>query len=87
MAHFVYDLDSLFIGRLRSCMGDDNSIRSFLASAGVGSDFAKYVGELDKRLTALIDLLLKESLGGHLEALGHFLDNLGADRKKWGKKR
>ena len=29
-AHFVYDLDSLFSGRLRSCIGDDNSIRSLL---------------------------------------------------------
>ena len=84
-AHFVYDLDSLFKGQLRSCIGDDDSIQSVLASAGVGSDFIKYVGELDKRLTALIDLLLKESLGGHLEALGYFLSNLGAERKKWGK--
>ena len=82
-AHFVYDLDSLFIGRLRSCIGDDNSIRSFLASAGVGSNFAMYVGELEQRLTELIDLLLEQSLLGHLEALGHFFGNLGADRKKW----
>ena len=52
-AHFVYGLDSLFIGRLRSCIGDDNSIRSFLASAGVGSNFATYVGELEQRLTQL----------------------------------
>ena len=36
-AHFVYDLDSLFRGRLRSCIGDDNSIRSLLAFAGVGA--------------------------------------------------
>ena len=40
-AHFVYDLDSLFTGRLRSCMADDNSIRSFLASAGVGSQLCE----------------------------------------------
>ena len=84
-AHFVCDLDSLFKGQLRSCIGDDDSIQSFLASAGVGSDFVKYVGELDTCLTALIDLLLEGSLVGHLEALGHFLGNLGADRKKWKK--
>ena len=82
-AHFIYDLDSLFRGRLRSCLGNDDSIQSFLASAGVGADFAKYVGELESRLTTLIDLLLEKSLPGHLEDLGHFLHNLGADRKEW----
>ena len=84
-AHFIYDLDSLFRGRLRSCLGNDDSIQSFLASAGVGADFAKYVGELESRLTTLIDLLLEKSLSGHLENLGHFLHNLGADRKEWDK--
>ena len=84
-AHFVYDLDSLFKGQLRSCIGDDDSIKSVLASAGVGSDFAKYVGELDASLTRLIDLLLEGSLGGHLEALGHFFGNLGTDRRQWNK--
>ena len=85
VAHFVYDLDSLFRGQLRSCIGRDNTIRSLLASAGVGSDFAQYVGELDRRLTALIDdLLLREAPnGGHLETLGGFLRNLGANRKEW----
>ncbi len=82
-AHFIYDLDSLFKGQLRSCIGDDNSIQSFLASAGVGSDFVNYVGELDKELTNLIDVLLEKSLDGHLEVLAHFFSNLGADRKKW----
>ena len=84
-AYFVYDLDSLFKGQLRSCIGHDESIQSFLASAGVGSDFAKYVGELDACLTTLIDLLLEGALGGDLEALGHLLSDLGKDRKKWGK--
>ena len=84
-AHFIYDLDSMFKGQLRSCIGDGDSIQSFLASAGVGSNFVRYVGELDTRLTELIDLLIQGSLGGHLEALGHFFSNLGADRKKWGK--
>ena len=84
-AHFVYDLDSLFIGQLRSCIGHDDSIRSFLASAGVGSDFARYIGELDRRLTVLIDLLLGHTLDGRLETLGRFFSKFGADRKNWKK--
>ena len=80
-AHFVYDLDSLFRGRFRSCIGDDNSIRNLLASAGVGSSFAKYVGGLDRLLTDLIDLLLAQGLDGDLERLGLFLRQFGSDRK------
>ena len=85
VAHFVYDLDSLFKGQLRSCIGDNDSISSILALAGVGSNFGKYVGQLDGCLTALIDVLLEESLGGNLEPLGKFLANLGDDRKQWDK--
>ena len=84
-AHFIYDLDSLFAGRLRSCIGDDDSIRSLLAAAGVGRSFGKYIGDLESRLTALIDILLQEPLRGHLGALGRFLGNFGADRKRWDK--
>ena len=82
-AHFVYDLDSLFIGQLRSCIGHDESTRSFLASAGVGYNFAKYVGELDSRLTGLIDHLLNQTLDGHLETLGRFFSKFDSDRKTW----
>ena len=57
-AYFLYDLDSLFRGNLRSCIREDRSIGSFLASAGLGSDFGKYCGELDRKLTDLIDQLL-----------------------------
>ena len=85
-AHFVYDLDSLFRGRLRSCIGDDNSIRSFLASAGVGSSFGTYVGKLDQRLTDLIDLLLGQLLRGPLEALGRFFDKFGGEQKEVGQR-
>ena len=85
-AHFVYDLDSLFRGRLRSCIGDDNSIGNLLASVGVGSDFAKYVGNLDQLLTALIDALLGRSLQGELETLGQYLRQCGPGmRRKWTK--
>lgn len=84
-AHFIYDLDSLFRGRLRGCIGDDDAVRSLLASAGVGPNFVKYVGELDRALTALIDLLLETTLDGHLQPLHHVFTNLGADRTKWEK--
>ena len=80
-AHFVYDLDSLFKGRLRSCIGNDNLIRSLLASAGVGNSFAKYVGELDRLLTDLIDALVARPLVGDLEPLSRHLHQFGSDRK------
>lgn len=85
-AHFVYDLDSLFKGRLRSCIGNDNAIRSLLASAGVGGNFAKYVGELHQLLTDLIDKLLSRSLDGDLKPLSGYLHQLGSNRKEDWKK-
>ena len=84
-AHFVYDLDSLFRGRLRSCIGNDNSIRSLLASSGVGGRFATYVGKLDQLLKDLIDALLARSLDGDLESLGRYLRRFGPNRKEWNK--
>ena len=84
-AHFVYDLDSLFSGRLRSCIGDDNSIRSVLASAGVGGHFVVYVGELDQLLTDSIDTLLSRPLESDLKLLSRYLQQFGPDRKKWNK--
>jgi len=57
-AYFLYDLDSLFGGNLRACLKDDGSVQSFLATAGVGSDFSKYCGELDRKLTKVIEQLL-----------------------------
>ena len=85
-AHFVYDLDSLFRGRLRSCIGNDNTIRSLLASAGVGGRFVTYVGDLDQLLTDLIDTLLARSLDGDLKPLSRYLRQFGPDRKgEWNK--
>ena len=85
-AHFVYDLDSLFRGRLRSCIGDDNTISSLLAFAGVGGRFATYVGELDRLLTDLVDALLGRPLDGELEPLGQYLCQFGRDvRREWNK--
>jgi len=85
-AHFVYDLDSLFTGQLRRCIGQDNSIRKLLASAGVGGNFAKYLGELDRLLTALIDTLLNQTLDGILKPLEQYLIQFGPDRQEWNKK-
>ncbi len=77
-AHFLYDLDSLFGGNLRACIRDDQSVRSFLAAAGLGSDFGKYCGALDRKLKCLIDLLLTiPSQQGHLAGLHDFLKSLG----------
>ena len=38
-AHFLYDLDSLFSGNLRSCINADDTIQSFLARTGLGGGF------------------------------------------------
>ena len=83
-AHFLYDLDSLFSGNLRACIKDDETIQSFLASAGLGNDFRKYCGDMDRKLTCLIDQLLTVSLTGKLTRLGEFLKGLG-NRKQWKK--
>ena len=83
-AHFLYDLDSLFSGNLRSCIKDDKIIESFLVSAGLGNNIAKYCGALDRKLTCLIDRLLTVSLTGRLTRLGDFLQGLGK-RERWEK--
>ena len=53
-AFFLYDLDSLFSGNLRQCIRNENEISEFLATLGLGDDFAKYCGGLDQKLTELI---------------------------------
>lgn len=82
-AYFIYDLDSVFKGQLAACLRNDGTIGSFLAAAGVGTDFPKYVGELKKRLTALIDVLMEGGFVGSLERLGRFFDRFGGVRKEW----
>ena len=57
-AYFLYDLDSLFMGNLRGCVKEDGSIQHFLATVGVANDFSRYCGELDRKLTNIIDKLL-----------------------------
>lgn len=90
-AHFLYDLDSLFSGNLRACVKDDGTVQNFLATAGVGNDFAKYCGELDSKLTEVIDRVLHNPLQGVLSPLYEFLSKLGVrsnwDKNKFGKVR
>jgi len=82
-AHFLYDLDSLFTGNLRACVRTDGSLQNFLANIGVGSDFAKYCGELDRCLTGLIDKLIAvEDAPPSLGSLIAFLTQFGP-RADW----
>ena len=91
-AHFLYDLDSLFNGNLKACIKSDGSVQHFLATAGVGNDFGKYCGELDSKLTGLIDKLIAFApIPPELDRLVQYLSDLGArarwDNKAWAKAR
>ena len=91
-AHFLYDLDSLFGDSLKACVRDDCTVRSFLMTAGVGNDFGKYCGELESKLTSIVDQLLGVAtvppgavrLVEYLRALGPRKDWKG---KVWAKAR
>ena len=83
-AHFLYDLDALFGGSLRRCINEDESIRSFLLTAGVGGDFVEYFGELESLTFDLIKKLLSGSFPPQLDGLKTFLDSLGP-RSQWQK--
>ena len=86
-AHFVYDLDSLFRGQLRRRVNEDDTIQNLMACAGVGTQFAGYVGDLDKLLTNVIDSLLEAAtLGDVLPSLDRLFHEFGkAARKNWEK--
>jgi hypothetical protein len=91
-AYFLYDLDSLFGGNLRACLKADGSIQSFLLVAGVGNDFSRYCGELDRKLTAVIaQLISANAVPQPLVRLVEFLKELGPrnswDGKLWSKAR
>ena len=60
-AHFLYDLDALFRGTLRRCINDDETIQSFLVTAGLGADFGKYCGTLETKISNLGDKLLSSA--------------------------
>lgn len=85
-AHFVYDLDSLFGGRLRSCIRDDNTIGSLLSAAGCGDDFGKYMGQLDRLLTDVVNELRFKSDEGELQQLIGFIQTQSPqDESNWDK--
>ena len=83
-AHFLYDLDSLFRGSLRACIKDDQSVQSFLATAGLGTDFGEYCRQLNEVLKDLIGRVLTECLYNEhqLFPLRDFLKKLG-ERNNW----
>ncbi|MDE0447656.1 MAG: AAA family ATPase [Spirochaetaceae bacterium] len=83
-AHFLYDLDSLFAGNLRSCIKKDETVQSFLLSTGLGNNIAKYCGALDRELTKLIDTVIQTNVPKSLERLREYLCKLGA-RTQWTK--
>ena len=90
-AHFLYDLDSLFLGSIRRCVKDDESIQGFLLSAGLGNDFGRYCGELEKTIRPLIENILNGPISDELIELQDFLKNLGSIDQwqpgHWGKAR
>ena len=81
-AHFVYDLDSLFQGQLRRSVSADEHVQGLLLSAGIGPDFATYVGQLDRLLTDLIDNLLGKTLSGKLEGVERLFVRFGKERRQ-----
>ena len=89
-AHFLYDLDSLFSGELRACIKDDESIQGILLSAGLGHDFGKYCGQLEKKLTDMIKQLLSATMPPSLDRLQSFLNSLGSSQwepQQWARAR
>ena len=81
-AHFLYDLDGLCRGTLRRRINEDASIRDFLVTEGLGDSIIDYFGELQQRVTLLVDKLLSGSLPSELTALKDFLHKLGP-RSQW----
>ncbi len=76
-AYFLYDLDSLFTGNLRQCIREDGQVVAFLASLGLGNDFGRYCGELDRKLSEAVKLVREtqrdtaavDELRSHIEGL------------------
>ena len=82
-AHFLYDIDSMFSGNLRAFIREDESIRDNLALAGLGTDIVKYCGQLEQKLTCIIDQLLQACLPASLDGLGSYMKKFGEDRSHW----
>jgi hypothetical protein len=87
-AYFLFDLDSLFLGSLRQCLRIDGSIAEFLASLGLGIDFASYCGALDRELTTAVRAVESTAdAGGVVAALQTYFGTLPEDAKKLARQR
>jgi hypothetical protein len=79
-AYFLYDLDSLFMGNLRSCIRQDETVASFLAEIGVGRNFGRYCGELDRILSVAVKAVMQlQQLPVALASLRRYLDEIAPD--------
>jgi hypothetical protein len=82
-AYFLFDLDSLFLGSLRKCLRNDGTIIAFLAGLGLGADFARYCGELDRELTSAVRTIENDgNPQGVVAALQCYFRGLSDDAKK-----
>lgn len=82
-AHFLYDLDTLFSGNLRSCIKEDYTLQSFLAEAGLSADFTKYCGELDRLIGAFIPKIIAASTDDeNIKKLQVYIATLGP-KENW----
>ncbi|MET1413079.1 AAA family ATPase [Roseibium sp. HPY-6] len=82
-AYFLFDLDSLFLGSLRRCIREDGSIAEFLASLGLGADFAAYCGALDRELTDAVRTIEgSDNAVGVIETLQNYFRSITEDNKK-----
>ncbi len=88
-AYFLFDLDSLYLGSLRKCLRNDGTIGEFLADLGLGSDFGRYCGELDRELTEAVRLIEKHECpqGIVAELVAYFERLPPADAKKLARQR
>ena len=77
-AFFFYDLDSLFLGNLRQCIKSENEVSEFLATLGLGGDFAQYCGALDRKLTELIRAIRQCEVQGVAD-LKSYLDDIAEE--------
>ena len=84
-AHFLYDLDSLFRGHLRSRIKNDESIRLQMAKAGHGKNLDTYCGNLERKLTDMIDRIRENTVPSNLETLVKYLQSFGPHRSNWDK--
>jgi hypothetical protein len=76
-AYFFYDLDSLFLGNLRQCIRADGTVAEFLAALGLGIDFGRYCGELDRKLTEAVQKVQTSTdQSANIKELKYYISNI-----------